>query len=319
MLRSLLVALSSVLVLIACGNRGTDDKKVATQVAARVNNEEISVHQINNVLARAGDIKPEQAKQAGRQILDKLIEQELLVQQAMEKKLDRDPRVMQAIEAAKREILSRAYIEQEAGKAAKPDSAAVKAFYDKNPALFKERRVFNLQEVSISANPEQILAVEEQVKQAKSIDDVVTYLKNQKIQFNAQSGVKAAEQLPIEILPKFQNLKDGQAALIPTPAGLTLVYVAASQVSPRDEAAARPFIEQYLTNQKRNEVVAGQIKQLREKAKIEYMGDFARSEVPTVVTPTSATKTDPAAESATATDATGPHDKALDKGISGLK
>lgn len=319
MLRSLLIAVSAMLALIACGNKGSDDKKAATQVAARVNNEEISIHQINNVLARAGDIKPEQAKQAGRQVLDKLVEQELLVQQAKEKKLDRDPRVMQAIEAAKRELLSRAYIEQETGNAAKPDDAAVKAFYDKNPALFKERRVFNLQELAINANPEQVLAVQEQVKQAKSMDDVVTYLKNQKIQFNANSGVKAAEQLPIEILPKFQNLKDGQAALIPTPAGVTLVYVAASQVRPLDEAAARPFIEQYLTNQKRNEVAAAQIKQLREKAKIEYMGDFAQSETPAAVTPAPAMQTAPAAGSAAATNASKPPDKALDKGISGLK
>lgn len=319
MLRSLFVALAAVLAMSACGNKGSDEKRVATQVAARVNNEEISIHQINNVLARTGNIRPELAKQAGRQVLDKLIEQELLVQQAMEKKLDRDPRVMQAIEAAKREILSRAYIEQTASSAAKPDDAAVKDFYDKNPALFKERRVFNLQELVINASPEQVSAVQEQVTQAKSMDDVVSYLKNQKIQFSANAGVKAAEQLPLEILPKFQELKDGQTALIPTPAGLTLVHVAASQFRPLDQAAARPFIEQYLTNQKRNEIAAAQIKQLREKATIEYMGDFAQSVTPAAVTPASAMHTEPAAGSAAATNASKPPDNALEKGISRLK
>ena len=214
MLRSTLIAISTVLALSACGNKSSEDKKVATQVAAKVNKEEISVHQINNVLARAGNVKPEQAKQAGKQILDKLIEQELLVQQAVEKKLDRDPRVMQAIEASKREILSRAYIEQVTGSAAKPDDAAVKAFFEKNPALFKERRVFNLQELVINANAEQVSAIQAQMKQAKSMDDLVKYLKDQKIQFNANAGVKAAEQLPLEILPRFQELKDGQTALI---------------------------------------------------------------------------------------------------------
>lgn len=318
MLRSLFVALAAVLAMSACGNKGSDEKKVATQVAARVNNEEISIHQINNVLSRTSSVRPELAKQAGRQVLDKLIEQELLVQQAKEKKLDRDPRVMQAIEAAKREILSRAYIEQTASSAAKPDDAAVKDFYDKNPALFKERRVFNLQELVINASPEQVSAVQEQVTQAKSMDDLVSYLKNQKIQFNANAGVKAAEQLPLEILPKFQELKDGQTALIPTPAGLTLVHVAASQLRPLDQAAARPFIEQYLTNQKRNEIAAAQIKQLREKATIEYMGDFAQSETP-AVTPASAMQTEPAAGSAAATNASKPPNKALEKGISGLK
>lgn len=314
MFRSSLIVFSAVFAISACGNKNAEEKKVATQVAAKVNKEEISVHQVNNVLARAGNVKPEQAKQAGKQILDKLIEQELLVQQAVEKKLDRDPRVVQAIEASKREILSRAYLEQVTGNATKPDDAAVKTFYEKNPALFKERRVFNLQELVISANPEQISAIQDQMKHAKSMDDLVKYLKDQKVQFNANAGVKAAEQLPLEILPKFQELKDGQSALIPTPAGLTLVHVAASQSRPLDEAAAKPFIEQYLTNQRRSEIAGAEIKQLRDKAKIEYMGDFAKSDPPVAATP--AALQDPPAAAPEAPPTVG---KALEKGISGLK
>lgn len=319
MLRPSLIALSAVCGLVACGNKGTETKKPATQVAARVNKEEISVHQINNILSRAGNVRPEQAKQAGKQILDKLIEQELLVQQAVEKKLDRDPRVMQAIEASKREVLSRAYLEQVTANTAKPDEAAVKQFYEKNPALFKERRVFNLQELVINASPEQASAIQEQLRQARSMDELVKYLRDQKIQYNANSGVKAAEQLPLEILPRFQELKDGQTALIPTPAGLTLVHIAASQVRPLDESSAKPFIEQYLSNQKRNELAAAEIKQLREKAKIEYVGEFAGTEPAAVTAPASVPQSESSAAPSAPTPANNPVDRALEKGISGLR
>lgn len=317
MSRLLLIAVSTSFALGACGSKSAEEKKVPTQVAAKVNKEEISVHQINNFLARAGNVKPEQAKQAGQQILEKLIDQELLVQQALEKKLDRDPRVLQAIEASKREILSRAYVEQVTGSVAKPDDAAIKAFYDKNPALFKERRVFNLQELVINAGPEQVAAIQEQMKRAKSMDDLIQYLKDQNIQFNANAGVKSAEQLPLEILPKFQELKDGQTALIPTPAGLTLVHVSGSQSRPLDEAAARPLIEQFLTNQKRGEMAAAEIKQLRDRAKIEYVGEFSKPD-PTAGA-TLSPQTPPAEASSTPPAVAKPVDKALEKGISGLK
>lgn len=318
MRRLLVISFFALIAIGGCGNKGTEDKKVATQVAAKVNKEEISVHQINNILARAGNVKPDQAKQAGKQVLDKLIEQQLLVQQATEKKLDRDPRVMQAIEASKREILSRAYLEQVVGSAAKPDEAAVKLFYEKNPALFKERRVFNLQELVINASPGQVSAVQEQMRQAKSMDDLTKYLRDQKIPFSANAGVKSAEQLPLEILPRFQELKDGQTALIQTPAGLTLVHVVASQIQPLEETAAKPFIEQYLTNQKRNELAAAEIRQLREKAKIEYVGDFAET-VSTPAAPVQAQQSEPPAASSAPAAPSKPADNVLEKGISGLK
>ena len=102
-------ALALVVLLAACG--GDDKKKPASQVAAKVNREEISVHQINAVLSRAGRLSPEQTEKASRDVLEKLIDQELAVQKAIEKKVDRDPNVMQMIEAGRRQILAQAYLE----------------------------------------------------------------------------------------------------------------------------------------------------------------------------------------------------------------
>lgn len=93
--------------LAACS--GGDKDKPASQVAAKVNKEEISVHQINYLLQRQPGLKPEQAESASKTALERLIDQELAVQKAEELKLDRDPRVVQALDAARREILSRFY------------------------------------------------------------------------------------------------------------------------------------------------------------------------------------------------------------------
>src|SRR3990172_2493309 len=77
------------------------DKKAASQVAAKVNSTEITVSQINAVLARTPNVPPEAAEQAKRQILDRLIDQELAKQQAIAKKLDRRPNVLQVLEGSR--------------------------------------------------------------------------------------------------------------------------------------------------------------------------------------------------------------------------
>src|SRR5205085_5897236 len=129
--------------LAGCG--GKKDKP-ATQTAARVNKEEITVHQINYVLAQQRGLAPDQAASAGKQVLEKLIDQELALQKASEQKIDRDPRVTQQIEAARREIIARAYLEKIGAGAPKPTADEVHAYYENNPALFKERRIYTLQE-----------------------------------------------------------------------------------------------------------------------------------------------------------------------------
>src|SRR5215213_997009 len=68
---------SVVVVAAACLLAGCSDKKEdkpATQTAARVNKEEITVHQINFMLQQQRALPPEQAASAGKQVLERLID-----------------------------------------------------------------------------------------------------------------------------------------------------------------------------------------------------------------------------------------------------
>jgi EpsD family peptidyl-prolyl cis-trans isomerase len=302
------VAIASLFALISLAGCG-EEKKAATQVAAKVNKEEISVHQINNVLSRSGNLPPEQVKLASRQVLERLVDQELLVQKAVEKKLDRDPKAMQAIEAARRDILARFYMESVTAAAAKPTPGEIGEFYSKRPELFAERRLFSLQEMSIAGNPAELLPrLQEQMAKAKNLGDIASWLKSQNIPFAGNATTKAAEQLPLELLPRFHQMKDGQIAVLPTKDGLQVVQLLASRAAPMDQKAATPYVEQFLMNQKKGEVSTRELKQLREQAKIEYVGEFANTDAP-VVTTTKAAADKPAEKAPTA----------MEKGVAGLK
>ena len=272
--RITLIALAATLVLLAgCGDKNKD--KSASQTAAKVNKEEITVHQINFVLQQQRGLQQEQAEAVSKQILERLIDQELAVQKAEDLKLDRDPRVVQQIEAARREIIARAYVEKTGEAASKPADAEIKAYYDAKPGLFAQRRIYSLQEIAIEAKPEQVATLREQLTASKSTNDFVEYLKANGYRFSGNQAVRPAEQLPLNLLDTFAKLNDGQAVLLPSATGAQVVLVAGTRSEPVDEARAKPAIEQFLSNDAKRKLVEADIKALRAAAKIEYEGKFA--------------------------------------------
>ena len=270
---TVVAAVSTAFLLAGCGDKKKD--KLASQTAVKVNKEEITVHQINFVLQQQRGLKPEQADAASKQILERLINQELAIQKAEELKLDRDPRVMQQLEAAKREIVARAYLDKAGEAASKPTAQEIAKYYEANPALFKERRIYSLQEIAIEAKPEQVPQLRTQLANAKSINDFVEYLKANDFRFSANQAVRAAEQLPLASLGTFAAMKDGQTILSPAPTGAQVIVLAGSRAQPVTLEQATPAIEQFLLNERKREILAKDMKAMREAAKIEYVGKFA--------------------------------------------
>ena len=260
-----------------CGkNDDATDPKIATQVAARVNGDEITVHQVNDVLARNPNIAPEFANQAKGEILDRLIDQQLTKQKAIENKLDRSPKVMRAIEAAKSEILARAYQEQIAESLPRPVPVEVHEYYKQHPELFAQRRVFDLEELAFVANSEIATGLREQLTKAHSLQQIADWLQSQGVKFAANRGVRAAEQVSLEMLPKIQAMKEGEMQLFELDgARFQIIRLVASKAVPVDEASVTPRIQQYLANQNTNEALAKEMKKIKERAKIEYLGEFA--------------------------------------------
>jgi EpsD family peptidyl-prolyl cis-trans isomerase len=271
-------AVFAVALCAACSDEGRG--KTASQVAAKVNSEEVSVHQVNYRLQRQPGLKPEQAEAAGRQVLERLIDEELAVQKAQELKLDRDPKVVQAIESARREIIARAYQDRTGDAAARPEPDDIRKYYDANPALFKERRIYTLHEISIEADPAKADELRARLGAAKNIDEFVGYLRASQLRFASSQSVRAAEQLPLSTLPALHKLKDGESLLSSTPTGFHVVSVMSSRSAPIEEAKARPVIEQFLWNENKRRMVQADIKGLRDGAKIEYVGKYAEAAAP---------------------------------------
>ena len=317
--RDIILPLLAMTLLIAGCGKGADDKKT-TQVAVKVNGDEITVHQLNNAMQRLGNVPEAQAKQTQKQVLDRLVDQQLLVQQAIDKKLDRDPRVVAAIEASRRQILAQSYVEQVMGNAQKSNAEQIKDFYSKHPELFQERRVYRFTQVAIAAptdmQPKIRAKLEELDKQSdktKILTQFAEWLKSQNLQFRAQQMTQAAEQLPLEALPKYHQMKVGDLLFIPQAQGVVVSQLTAAQTQPLNEEQAQPFIEQFLQNRERLKLSEDEMKRLRSAAKIEYASEFSKLEQPTTSPPAAAQPVAPAAP----VEKSG--ESVLDKGLQKLK
>lgn len=320
--KSLVLVTSFSLILAACGDKGSD-QKASTQVVAKVNGDEISVHQVNLQLSRAGKVTEEQSKEISKKIVSKLVDQQLLLQKAKESKLDRDPQILQVLEAAKAEMLAQAYLERVASKAQKPSSTEMDKFYSEHPELFSKRRVFRLQELVVNTTPEKFESIQTGIKDLKGINEVAAWLKDHSYAFNVNSNVKPAEQLSGNLLKILQPLEDGKFIVVNTGNGLNIVNLAASQEQPIARDKAEPIIQQYFLNKHKNELIKSELEALRSKASIEYLGEF--SDMKDTASKTTSNKDesnafDKADSEKKEENANKPSEEqsAIDKGLSGL-
>jgi len=268
------IALMTSVLISGCGKKDV----TSTQVVAKVDGEEISVHQVNAVLSKSVGVTPENLPNAKREILDRLIEQQIAINDATSKKLDRSPEVVAAIENAKREIIARSILDQIALAQPKPTDDDARQYFAEHPELFSQRRLFNLQEITLRKPATDISEIAAKVASAKTIEELSVWLKEKNIEFAANAGTRAAEQIPLEVLPKLQQFKDGQMALIEGNDAFFIMRVVASRLAPVEESQALQKIKMFLFNQRGATAIKRERALLKEKAKVEYLGEFAGGE-----------------------------------------
>jgi EpsD family peptidyl-prolyl cis-trans isomerase len=261
---------SSALLLAACGGH----KKDTTQSAARVDGTEITVHQINYRLQRERGLRPEQQDEAGRKILEQLIDEQLIVEKAEKTKMDLEPGAQQALDAARREVLARSYVEQAVQGVAAPTDQTMRAYYDANPALFANRRIYTMQEYLAKVPEAQIPALRAMVEGGKPTTEIEAWFKAGNYPFRAQQGTHPAEQIPLTALKTLAAVQDGHGLVASAGDQVHVTYITASTSAPVVFDKARPVIGQYLTIESRRKATEGNLGALRSVAQVTYSAPY---------------------------------------------
>ncbi|MBX3604376.1 MAG: EpsD family peptidyl-prolyl cis-trans isomerase [Piscinibacter sp.] len=258
------------LLLAACSGSGNE-----TQIAAKVNKGEISIHQVQTVLQRQPrQIANDPSERATARVLEVLIDQELAAQAGADIGLDKDPRVVQAIEAARRELVARAYQERTAEKVVGPSSDEIDRYYDEHPELFAQRKLYVLRETGF--DPEaNVATVQSVVERAGSLEEIEKGLRDARVRFSGRALAHAAEDLPLDVLRRVASLGVGQSAMVSAPGATRIFTVLQALDAPVDRRTASGAIGAYLLNERKGTAVSAEMRRLRDGARIEYVGNFA--------------------------------------------
>ena len=250
------------------------DKKNTTQSVAKVNGVEITMHQVNLMIKNAQNVTAENEVAVRQQLLDELINQQIIVEKATKESLDRSPEVIMAIEAAKKEILATAYLQKLVANSADVSSTEIKKYYTEHPGLFSKRRVYDLQDLGMEDNPELLPIIKAEVANQKSLLEISDFLKVKGIKFSESSYTRPAEQIPLNVLPALQNLNVGDTTVLSDNNTIHVVHIVNAKEEPIDLEKATPFIKSFFVNTMGKEIIDKKLKQFRQEAKLEYVGDI---------------------------------------------
>jgi len=260
--------------LAACSE---DEETNATQVVAKVDSTEITVHQLNAGLEsfnRSAILDPGVAENIRLSVLRKLVDQQLFVAQAKVKEMERDPAVVQAIEQAKRQILAQAYARKLMAGIKAPDNKAIETYFDEHPEFFKNRKIYTMRTLALSKqglDTEVIGALEK----LDNLTKAEAYLKSQGILYQQKMVTSPAEDMPMGVVLNMVDAPAGQLFVLNMQSQVPVYDVVEAIDQPFMLEQARPLINQLLTNQANEKRVRGETERLRKSAIIVYKGEFS--------------------------------------------
>lgn len=272
--KKLLILTMFATALLGCGNENSD-KSNQSQVAATVNDKEITVHQVNVLLKGMPNVNAGNLQQAANGILDRLINEEILVQQAHSLNLHRDPDILSAIEAAKQKIIVEAYIGKVISTNPDISNNQIESYYNENPYYFSDRKLFSFNQIAIKVEENKRDEVINIVEKHNSLDSLIATLEDQDFDVLVKKESKHSEQLPNILLGPLYQLSEGDFGYLRIDEGLLVINPISVIDNEISFEMARNDIVNILKRQKIQQDIESIVKSFRSNAAIEYVGDFS--------------------------------------------
>jgi peptidyl-prolyl cis-trans isomerase C len=264
---------AGVMILLGAISACNDQEKTASKVLVEVNGEEITARQLEAELWSAADGNaPVRQPALRKQALEALVDRQVLLDEALRNKIDRDPKVIQIVDRLKTQAIVQAYLESKASNLANASPQEIDAYFTAHPDLFAQRKVFDVTQLTVAARdfgP----SVKAMMDQARSLDQVAHWLEQRRIAYAKTQRSYTSAELSPEMAAKLPKLPRNSLFVMQDKDGGQdeLCVLTDLRNSPLTRDAATAQIERYLLNKKMQEVAASEIARLRASAKLVYV------------------------------------------------
>lgn len=239
--------------------------KPSGQVVATVNGEEITALELRQEMGNFSSRDPKVMKAAQQRALQGLILRKLIVQQAKDQKLDKQPDYTLQVHRGEENLLVQLYQRKIAGSVAVPSRAEAETYMAANPAKFSGRRILIVDQ--IVAPPNKIAPA--QFEATKTLDDVKALLDANNVPY--QTNVAAIDTLSMDprLLEQIEKLPADEVFVIPQSGNLLFNKISETRPVPFRGDPAVAYATNALRAQRAQEAVVRQVDVLRKGAESE--------------------------------------------------
>ena len=207
--------------------------------------------------------------------LEALIDSQLLQEEAVRNRLDRNPLVRQAIERARTDILAQAQLQTRFARIAAPTRAEIDAYFLAHPELFAGRKLFYIKQLVIDSK-DFTPQLKQLVDRAASIGQVAQWLDAHRVHYERAQLARGSAELAPDMLAQLKTMRRHQLFVVKAGAQTMLDALHDVTPNPVTAAAAAPQIDAFLRNMRRQQAGELEIKRLRARAKIVYFNQQQR-------------------------------------------
>ena len=261
------------LAVSGCGEKPPEAVSTG-KAAVSVNGQSILDAEIQTKYAMRDD-GDGKTKPVSEQAMESLVNMELMRQAAIQSKLDGDEKTQAKIANSMRSILAMSYMEQLLESVNKPTDAEVSAYYAEHPERYSARKQYAVQEIQIQTTPDAAKPILDQLGKLNSVDLFEKWLNENKVAHQTAPISVMTDGMPEDVLEKFKNSSVGNSIVLDGQEPMRILFIMSEQVQPASLEQVAQQISNTLFEQRRKAQLDSALKQLRDKAKIEYVSPYS--------------------------------------------